>query len=185
MNLKRIAWDLVSRFFSLAYRWVFWSGNSYPLTLRTEFCEGPSMVSMWACVCFFSTKLGWYTSLEDIGEVEKVSWFQSLGPKWQANLTYQEGIPKMLGDSLFIRNFSPPRLSCAQWGKEQKMIFFPTKWRANEQKGGGWAPTRKCRNFTIPRYPDPSKVVTLRTNTLTCLVHISFTLRLEGPIADP
>ena len=24
------------------------------------------------------------------------------------------------------------------------MTIFPTKWRANEQQGGGWAPTSYC-----------------------------------------
>ena len=25
---------------------------------------------------------------------------------------------------------------------EKKMAIFPAKWRANEQQGGGWAPTK-------------------------------------------
>ncbi len=33
-------------------------------------------------------------------------------------------------------------LGCASWwANEQWMTIFPTKWRANEQQGGGWAPT--------------------------------------------
>ena len=38
--------------------------------------------------------------------------------------------------------FSNPCLGCAEWrANEQRMTIFPTKWRANEQLGGGWAPT--------------------------------------------
>ena len=37
---------------------------------------------------------------------------------------------------------------------EQRMTIFPTKWRANEQQGGGWfAPTRYVT--VISYYMDP------------------------------
>ena len=46
-------------------------------------------------------------------------------------------------------------LGCTQWwANEQWMNIFPTKWPANEQQGGGWAPTsfsakKACAFFSM------------------------------------
>ncbi len=41
-----------------------------------------------------------------------------------------------------LRGQRKAALSCAWWwAKQQLMSMFPTKWWANEQQGGGWAPT--------------------------------------------
>ena len=44
------------------------------------------------------------------------------------------------------KNTTYKELGCAwRWANEQWIAIFPTKWRANEQQGGGWAPTREVK----------------------------------------
>ena len=72
-------------------------------------------------------------------------WVRMRDPKWRIrSFNWQ----KKQGNQI---------LGCANCDEQSwaaRMTIFPIKWRANEQLGGGWAPTSKCQsdlNCKLPR----------------------------------